>query len=150
MSLSEKALKLNLVKDPLNLTSQIEIVLTNIDPRIQQVIECMQERLSEPLTLTELAAWANVSPRQFERLFAAATGYCPWQYLKQLRLNKACELLRTSIANLKTIRAAVGIPDAAHFQRDFKAAFGMSPKQWQRMNCQQKNRAKSVDVVFRH
>ena len=51
------------------------------------------------------------------------------QYLKALRLEKACELLGTTYLSVKEIAVQVGLNDASHFVRDFKKVYGLTPTQ---------------------
>ena len=55
--------------------------------------ELMRERLSEDITLDELAEEARLSPFHFARMFKQSVGVPPRVYLTRLRVEKACELL---------------------------------------------------------
>jgi AraC-like DNA-binding protein len=52
------------------------------------------------------------------------------QYHKELRLEKAGQLLEGLSLTIKQIRLEVGYQDHSHFFRDFKKHFGMTPSQY--------------------
>src|SRR5690606_35215148 len=56
-------------------------------------LELMRARLSEDISLDELAAEAGLSPFHFARMFKQSVGVSPRVYLTQLRMERACELL---------------------------------------------------------
>jgi transcriptional regulator GlxA family with amidase domain len=104
--------------------------LTQLDRRVQHVIERFQADLAKPYYLKELAAIIHLSPRQLERLFQQETKSTPLQYLKRLRLEQAANLLLTTDKDIKEIRLLVGYKDASQFGADFKRLFGCTPQQF--------------------
>ena len=66
-------------------------------------------RLSDKLTLADLAAHANVSVRTLNRRFRAETGLSPLQWLLQLRIDRARELLETTDLPMHVIAHHTGI-----------------------------------------
>lgn len=101
-----------------------------MDQRVATVIVHMQECLAQKLCLNDLARAVNLSPSRLSHIFKADVGLAPMQYLAQLRMEKAGELLRTTFLTVGEIRVRVGINDESHFLRDFKRAFGMPPRQY--------------------
>jgi transcriptional regulator GlxA family with amidase domain len=103
---------------------------TQLDLRVQQVMQLLQENIAKPYYLKELAAAVNLSPRQLERLFQREIQFTPLQYLKRLRLAQAANLLCTTDRDIKEIRLEVGYNDARQFGADFKRHFGCPPRQY--------------------
>ncbi|HYX43214.1 MAG TPA: helix-turn-helix domain-containing protein [Pyrinomonadaceae bacterium] len=101
-----------------------------MDRRIHTAISLMERQLRAELSLEEIARAVNLSPSRFCHLFKAATGLPPAQYFKALRLSQAKKLLETSMLNIKQIMSRVGIKDKSHFSREFKRAYGLTPKQY--------------------
>lgn len=101
-----------------------------MDPRVQLVITLMKEELHRDLTLNELARTVNLSLPYLHHLFKAEMGASPWLYLHSLRLEKARELLVTTMLSVKQIMIRVGMKDKSHFGRQFKKAYGQSPGQY--------------------
>lgn len=52
------------------------------------------------------------------------------EYLKNLRMQKAGELLETTSLSVKEVGAAVGMLDQSHFVRAFKKSYGLTPSQY--------------------
>jgi AraC-like DNA-binding protein len=98
--------------------------------RVSTVMRYVQAHYSEPCALDALAALAGVSPSHFVRLFKAAAGVTPAQYVLHARLNAAARRLETSAAPVCEIAYEVGFNDLSHFNSSFKAAFAMTPSAW--------------------
>ena len=103
---------------------------TYIDHRVKMVIRFIEENGNRPLSLNEIALSINVSPWHLCRLFRAATGTSVTQYLLNVRMQKAKELLETTCLRVKEIMNQVGIRDESHFARSFKKLFGVSASQY--------------------
>ncbi len=91
-------------------------------------IAVLRRDFAQPLTLARVARRANLSPSRFSHLFRADAGVGPNQYLRNVRLDRAAELLRSSTLSIKEIMAAVGFNDPSHFSRDFRRRYGVSPQ----------------------
>lgn len=79
------------------------------------------------LDLSDMAKAVNLSPWRLAHLFKAEVGISPLRYLTLVRLQKARHFLETGFLTVREIAALVGIPNASHFTRSFKAAYGSSP-----------------------
>ncbi|MEK5031763.1 AraC family transcriptional regulator [Paenibacillus sp. FSL R7-0302] len=94
---------------------------------LDQAVRYMHDSYSRPFTLDTLADTLGTSPRTLSRLFRMRLQTSPAQYLVQIRMDKARELLLGTEATLHDIAAAVGYPDAYSFGKMFKKHFGNSP-----------------------
>jgi transcriptional regulator GlxA family with amidase domain len=65
-------------------------------------------------------------------------GTSPERFLAKVRLEKAKGLLEKSFLSVKEIMAEVGIADAGHFSRSFKAAYGLTPAKWRETSQEHK------------
>jgi AraC-like DNA-binding protein len=83
----------------------------------------------KPLCLRELAKACGVTPAYLCRLFRRYLGTTPWQYLGQLRLRFAEQLLRETTLSVAAIATLVGFHDLRHFQRLFRRTYGIPPSQ---------------------
>ena len=100
---------------------------------VARVHDFLMARLGQGLSLSAIAAIAELSPYHFARRFRAATGMSPWQYLVQLRLERGRELvLNRHDLTIAQIAETLGFADAAHFGRAFAARFGSAPGQMRR------------------
>jgi transcriptional regulator GlxA family with amidase domain len=98
--------------------------------RISQIIDEIQANLKIQITVDEMALKTDLSRDHFTKLFKKTIGKPPIQYVRDKRLEKACELLKTSNKRVKTIMYEVGIKDQSHFVRDFKAKYGTTPNEF--------------------
>src|SRR5713226_3462327 len=103
-----------------------------MDWRIHAVVDFMERNIHRDVTLEDLAHVVQVSPWHLSRLFKAATGTTPLGYFKCLKLEYAKRLLASTLLSVKEVRVKVGIIDESHFFRDFKSAFGSTPKNYRR------------------
>jgi AraC-like DNA-binding protein len=101
--------------------------------RFTAVLELMQARLAETLTLDELAAAAGLSPFHFLRSFRAAHHATPREMLMALRLVRAKQMLRAGVAPAE-VAAAVGLADQAHPTRAFARRYGVTPARYQQQS----------------
>jgi transcriptional regulator GlxA family with amidase domain len=75
----------------------------------------------------ELAASANMSPSTFRQHFRAVAGMSPMQYLKQLRLQEARQLMLNQGIDAGTAGVRVGYESASQFSREYARLFGAPP-----------------------
>jgi AraC-like DNA-binding protein len=94
---------------------------------VEAAKDLLLARLTEPLSLTELAAELHVSPFHLSRVFRERTGRTLSEYLHDLRLRVAVERLGES--SLSRIAADLGYCSPSHFTDRFRAAFGAPPSQ---------------------
>ena len=90
------------------------------------------ERLDQPLTVTDMARHACVSPRTFARRFRAETGVSPYQWLLAQRVLWAQQALETTDAPIEEIACMGGFADAAALRYHFGRAVGTTPTSYRR------------------
>ncbi|SFH78395.1 helix-turn-helix domain-containing protein [Albimonas pacifica] len=98
----------------------------------RRTVELMRARLSEDISLDELAAEARLSPYHFARMFKRSLGAPPRVYLTRLRLEKACELLERTDLSITEIGLAVGYSSNQVLARVFFKHMRMSPTEYRR------------------
>jgi AraC-like DNA-binding protein len=99
---------------------------------VEQAIGYMRDRLDQPLSLSEVASAVAVSPRHFARLFKQATGQTPVEFLIDLRLERAKELLKVPDNRVTDVCNEVGYSSLSYFVRLFKRRFGVTPGKYAR------------------
>ncbi|GED61035.1 AraC family transcriptional regulator [Brevibacillus formosus] len=87
----------------------------------------MEEHYSENVTIEQLARIAEVSPKYFVDLFKKTYGISAMDYLAELRISRAKQMMVQSHAKLRDIAHQVGYNDEFYFSRKFKKAVGVSP-----------------------
>ena len=103
-----------------------------MDRRIELVISRIKSESATAWDSTTLATLVNLSPSRFRHLFKQETGMGPAQYLKEYRVRKAEKMLRTTFLSVKQVLKHVGIGSNAHFVRDFRKTYGMTPTAYRR------------------
>jgi transcriptional regulator GlxA family with amidase domain len=104
------------------------------NPRVQIVIDFINDNLQRKISLTELTQVANLSASHLTRLFKTHTGLTPGEYLRRLRMEKARHLIATSVLSIKQIMALAGYNNKTHFGRHFRRSFDLSPSEYRRRN----------------
>lgn len=94
---------------------------------VRSALEMIQERYTEDLTLTSIAATLFVSPNYLSSLFKTEIGSTFTHHLTKARMNRAKQLLRETNMKIYQICELVGYSDQAHFSRMFKTLEGTSP-----------------------
>jgi AraC family transcriptional regulator len=88
--------------------------------------------LPEPPTVAALAAKVGMGLVRFVREFKVTYGATPHQYIRQRRLLRARELLRSTDASLSAVALETGFASHAHFSTVFRAATGVTPSNYRR------------------
>jgi AraC-like DNA-binding protein len=102
--------------------------------RIQRARRFIEQHAFEDIALSDIAASINVSPFTCLRQFKATTGVTPHQYLSQLRLERAQELLKERGLTIGQIGSRVGIRDRFYFTRWFSREVGIPPGKYRNLS----------------
>jgi AraC-like DNA-binding protein len=100
--------------------------------QIQRAMIFMRAHLTEPISVEAVARAVAMSPSHFAHRFRAVARVSPMRYLKQLRLEKARQLLIGGGVRAREAAVQVGYESASHFARDFKQSFGAAPAEYVR------------------
>lgn len=95
---------------------------------VDQARAWIEEHYSRPLTLADIAARAQLSPGHFSERFKHRFGVGPWEFLADLRIERARHLLRTTDASVTQVALAVGFTDSSYFSRVFRDTVGETPR----------------------
>jgi transcriptional regulator GlxA family with amidase domain len=100
-----------------------------MDPRIKGALAEIDAQLHDRVSVTRLAAHAELSPSRFTRLFRLNVGTSPSQYVRRRRMLLALILLDRTSLPIGEIMTHVGCNDASHFARDFRRFHGFGPRE---------------------
>jgi len=95
---------------------------------VSAVLEYVRAHLSEPLTVADMADLVRLSPSAFAHLFRDVTGRSPYQFVKEMRLDRARELLVDGNLTVARISKEVGYASVSHFISEFRGRFGVTPR----------------------
>ena len=90
----------------------------------------IEQNYAENISVAKLAEMSNYSVRQFIRLFKKAFGCIPTEYIANLRMQKARELLRGKTASITDIALFCGYGDSNYFSRIFRKYNGITPSEY--------------------
>ena len=96
--------------------------------RVQQYVI---SHISEELTIEQLSRLFNYHPNYFIRLFRSETGYTPYQYIVQQRMQYAVTQLNMGLPN-DEVCYACGYTDSSTFTRAFRKYYGVAPQKYRK------------------
>lgn len=102
------------------------------DAVLGEVLEWIERRLDEPVTVAELARRTGLGERTFLRRFAEATGTTPHRWLTERRLDRAQGLLEDRTLTVDEIALACGYSSAAALRHQFGRLRGTTPSAYRK------------------
>jgi AraC-like DNA-binding protein/mannose-6-phosphate isomerase-like protein (cupin superfamily) len=100
--------------------------------RLRAVLQWISAHYSEPVCVADAAALCQCSPNHFMRWFRQMTGQTFIIFLREYRLNASAEALRTTEDTILSISEQCGFENLSYFNREFKAHFGMTPREYRK------------------
>ena len=94
---------------------------------MRRALLLMEQNLARPIAIAAVAAELGLSARQLERLCRQHVGMGPASLYRQLRMRYANWLIENTDRSVTDIANEAGFADCAHFSRQFKDAYGLSP-----------------------
>ena len=116
-----------------NLEEQVdEIQLKTPDEKLlERVMECINKNLNNSdLSVDMIADTAGISRVHLHRKMKDLTGQTPHDFIRNIRLKKAAQLLATQGMNVTEVMYACGFANSASFSTVFKKFYGMSPRDY--------------------
>lgn len=101
--------------------------------RLRPALTYIKENFARQITCEDMAGLCCISENYFSRLFGRLTGTTLPQYVTNLRIARAKEMLEEGKEKMRTIAYEVGYDDPSYFNRKFKQVTGMTPGEWQKM-----------------
>lgn len=101
---------------------------------ISEIERYMQDNLQHTLTLRDVANRFSFSPNHLGVIFKEGTGKSFSEYILELRMEKAKELLKDSKLKIYEVADLVGYRYLPSFSKQFKLSFGMTPVEFKRRN----------------
>jgi len=104
-----------------------------LPPRIlRRIRDRIEAELDTELSLASLAKESGYSRAHFLRMFRAATGLTPHQYVLEMRLSTAQQLLRQSKISLVDVALKCGFSSQTHMNDVFRKQLGVTPQEYRR------------------
>jgi AraC-like DNA-binding protein len=123
--------------------------VTPVERHLLRARDLADHCFAEPLTVTDLARAAGLSPAHFSRLFRDAFGVTPHGYLLTRRLERAAALLRATDHSVARICVEVGFSSLGSFTTSFTRMFGVSPVAYRQAHPAAHDRVPIPECVVR-
>jgi AraC-like DNA-binding protein len=100
--------------------------------RLEEAQAILRQRMKSPPSLHDLSREVAMSASVLKTAFHEVFGVTVFAYLRDLRLERAREMLLDQGVSVKEVSWAVGYASLSHFARAFRQRFGVSPRAWAR------------------
>ena len=97
-----------------------------------KILEYIDKNISLPLSNELLAKKSGYSTSYFRNIFIKTIGVSPMQYVTQVRMEKAVEMLESDYGTITNLAFSLGYENIYHFSNVFKKYYGMSPLQYKK------------------
>ena len=99
---------------------------------MKMMLQYVQDHYQEELSTAKIAQSAAVSESECLRCFRCVIGTTPIQYTKQLRIQKAAELLESTDEKVSDIGALCGFQEMSYFAKSFREMKGCTPREYRK------------------
>lgn len=100
--------------------------------RMKAMLQYIEEHLAENMTIEEIADAAAISVSECLRCFKTTIGVTPIQYVRQVRIQKAAELLRYTCLNVSEVAVRCGFQEMSYFAKIFRQIHGVTPSEFRK------------------
>lgn len=107
-------------------------------PQVIEAIRYIGRHYKEDIALDDICAKVRTSKYYFSRMFRDATGATVMEYLNNIRLTKAHSLITDTKCSLDEISKETGFGTAVNLNRAFKKVYGISPREFRKLNASKK------------
>ncbi|MCA1177575.1 MULTISPECIES: AraC family transcriptional regulator [unclassified Pantoea] len=99
---------------------------------LDQATTFIERNYQNPISISDIAQHCRLDRSYLSRMFQQSFGVGPKQYLLNVRMNMAKNLLQDASLPIKVIACSVGYNDQLHFSRAFKQHFNLPPTEWRK------------------
>ena len=103
---------------------------------VEEALTYLESNYTNNISVQSLADSIGLNRSYLHRLFKSATGSSVQEYLLDLRIRKACTLLKSTVLPVAIISLSVGYEDTLYFSRLFKKKKGVSPSRYRLQKAQ--------------
>jgi len=100
------------------------------EDRIERVIDYITENYTKDISLEDLAKVSYMTTNSFCRYFKSRTGKTAFEFIREFRVNKACQMLINGEKNIATICYDTGFNSLSSFNRIFKNLKNISASEY--------------------
>lgn len=99
---------------------------------VSQALDSITLHYTEQIKVEDLAKWCHLSETHFRRVFTEQMKMSPMEYLNLVRIQAACDYLKTTDEQISDIATKCGFFSLSTFNRNFKELTGFSPHEWRK------------------
>lgn len=109
-----------------------EVTITSRDEAfLQQIVAIVEEKMTDiDFNIDTVAETVAMGRTTFYRKFKGLTGLAPVEFVREMRLKRAKQLLDADSGNISEIAYSVGFNNAKYFSTCFKSRFGLTPSEY--------------------
>lgn len=127
--------KLNFTEEPqpewMQVTPSVPNVVSQDDLFIANLIKSLEENMeNSELTVDDLVSLAGLSRSVFFKKLKSLTGLAPIEFIREMRIKRAAQLIETKQYNISQVAYMVGMNDPRYFSRCFKQKYGITPTEY--------------------
>lgn len=115
--------------------------------QVRPALEYIRENYAMPMKIARIAAVCHMSESHFRRLFEENIGMTPVEYLNQIRVKKACDMIKKTGYSMEEIAMKAGFTTTSTFNRNFKRITGTSPYQWKKQPDNYESRLSDFNIL---
>lgn len=104
----------------------------NSDAKIKILMTYIHQHFQEPISVDQLAQTVHTSRRACFRLFQDNLHMTPMEYIRNCRLQKACQMLVKGEMPITQIAYSCGLGSSSYFSKLFREKFGCAPKEYRK------------------
>lgn len=104
------------------------------DQRMKAMLSYIWEHYTQPITIQDIAASANISKSECFRCFSELSKTTPIEYINQFRLLQAAQALTSTNKSISDICYMTGFNNTSYFTKKFREQYGMTPKAYRAQN----------------
>jgi AraC-like DNA-binding protein len=97
---------------------------------VKRALSIIENEFHTGISVSDIAKRLHLNRSYFTKMFTEAMNRSPGNYLHEMRLNTAANLIRSKNYSAATVALSVGFSDVSSFSRAFKAHFGISPGEY--------------------
>lgn len=133
-NVEERYRQIYIIFEKIICTANVDDSETENDDYIIAAKQYMHDNIKEDFSISLIADELNISISYFNRIFKQRTGITPLQYMTNIRLKRAKDLLSNTQMTIKDIAAEVGYKEIRSFVRYFKKIEGITPTEYKSLN----------------
>lgn len=119
-------------EDVFDLEPSEEENLTKSDIIVKKIKKIISQQYSQRLTVEKIAAQISYSKKQTQRIFLKKTQKTIYEYMTEVRIEKAKEMLKEGKSKIYVVAEQVGYKNTAHFKELFKRYTGHTPAEYKK------------------